>query len=164
MENILFWKKDLFSTKTIVYSKERLIGELKDNIISTQSFGEINGKKYTFKSNVLNNSILIIDLTKGECVGQIRIDTFSSKATLMVDNKDPLFWKSSGLSISNWQIYSDDGLLVENKGSYTNGSIYSFNGYDDLLVLSGITIRNIIQQRLASYIILFLCFVFLILR
>ncbi len=50
MQTYLNWKKGLFSSTYNIYSNGILLGELKDKQFSQTATGQLNGKKYIFKT------------------------------------------------------------------------------------------------------------------
>jgi len=50
METILNWKKGIFQSSYKIYSRENFVGSLKHNSWLNSAEGELNVKKYSFKT------------------------------------------------------------------------------------------------------------------
>ena len=145
MQTSLRWKKGLFSSTYCIYSNDQLIGKLKDKTFSQSADGELNGKKYTFKTKGFFKQRTEIRNDKdNKVIGEITYNNWMTKATLLILNKKTN-WKYDNLWNTKWSIFDSEGLKIKYTGSSTRGQIDS-NTDDDLLLLSGLFVTNYYWQ------------------
>ena len=145
MQTNLRWKKGLFSSSYDIYLNDKQIGKLKNNTFSQTADGELNGKKYTFKTEgFFNQHTEIIDNLENKVIGKITYNNWMTKATIIVNTKI-INWKYDNLWNTEWSIFNYEGINIKYSGSSTNGQIYS-NVDDELLLLSGLFVTNYYWQ------------------
>ena len=145
MQTSLRWKKGLFSSTYSIYSNDQLIGKLKDKTFSQSADGELNGKKYTFKTKgFFKQRTKILDNIDNKVIGEITYNNWMTKATLLINNKRTN-WKYDNLWNTKWSICDSEGIEIKYAGSSTRGQIDS-NTDDDLLLLSGLFVINYYWQ------------------
>ncbi|MGQ1785254.1 MULTISPECIES: hypothetical protein [unclassified Saccharicrinis] len=145
MQTNLTWKKGLFSSNYSIYSNGTLIGELRDKSFSQSAYGEMDGKKYVFKTKgFFKQHTDIIDASNGRIIGQISYNNWMTKATISLNHKT-VFWKYDNIWNSKWSIFDSEGTDVRYFSSSNKGSIES-NSEDPLLILSGLFVTNYYVQ------------------
>ncbi|MDA3912037.1 MAG: hypothetical protein PF448_11850 [Bacteroidales bacterium] len=113
METKLRWKKGLFSNRYVLMQDDMLVGELISKSFSQSSYGELNGKKYQFiTSGFFKQSTEIIDTKTNQIVGKITYSTWSSKASIAL-NDETLYWKQVSIWKSKWEISNSTSKLYQ---------------------------------------------------
>ena len=152
MQTKLKWKKNLFSNLYRIYSNGQQIGILKDKTFSQTANGELNGKKYTFKTRgFFNQYTEIIDNLENKVIGQITFNNWMTKATISVDNKT-VNWKYDNLWNTKWSIFNSEGIKIQYTSLSTSGQIDS-NIDDALILLSGLFVTNYYWQMAIAVLI-----------
>ena len=145
MQTNLKWKKEFFSGTYNIYSKEQFIGKLKNSSFSQKAEGEINGKKYTFRTKgFFNQHTEIRDAIDNKVIGNITYNGWMTKATLSILDKK-ITWKYDNLWNTKWSIFDSESIEIKYSGSSSSGQINS-NTDDELLILSGLFVTNYYWQ------------------
>ena len=144
MQTNLKWKKGLFSNCYSIYSDGQLIGKLNDNSFSQSANGELNGKRYNFKTKgFIKQKTQILEASSNKVIGEITFDNWMTKADItLLDKKAKL--KYDNLWNTKWRIFDSEGLEIKFTGC-SNGQIDS-NTDDPLLLLSGLFVSNYYMQ------------------
>jgi hypothetical protein len=152
MQTKLRWKKNLFSSSTIIYSNGQRIGELKDKTFSQTANGELNGKKYSFKTKgFFKQQTEIIDGFENKVVGEITYNNWKTNAIISIDNKT-INWKYDNLWNTKWSIFDSEGINIKYSGSSTSGQIDS-NIDDSMILLSGLFVTNYYRQMTVAVLV-----------
>lgn len=145
MEKRFYWNKKFFSSTYNVYSNGQQNGNLTEKSFSQTAFGELNGKKYIFKTKGFFNQITeIIDASSNKIIGNITFNNWMTKANISTGNKTYL-WKYDNAWGSKWSIYNSEGLKISYFGYSSKGQIDS-NTDDELLLLTGLFVTNYYWQ------------------
>jgi len=142
MKTILNWKKGAFKSACQIYSDEnRIIGVLHENNCSLSAEGELNGKKYLFKSKGFFNPVTqIIDVANNVVIGKITYNSWMTKARIEYDDSI-LNWRYDSCWASKWSIFGTTDILLHGRSSFCKGNI-EFNRQNDLFVLTGLFISR----------------------
>jgi hypothetical protein len=152
MQTNLKWEKNFFSDLYCIYSNGQQVGILKDKTFSQTANGELNGKKYTFKTKgFFKQHTEIIDHIENKVIGEITYNNWMTKATILVDNKT-IYWQYDNLWNTKWSIFNSEGIKIHYSGSFTSGQIDS-NIEDALLLLSGLYVTNYYWQMTAAVLV-----------
>ena len=145
METKLNWKSGLFKNTYNIYSAEAQVGKLKENTWSGAAEGELNGKKYIFKTRgFFRQKTLIIDPLNNDIIGEITFHTWMTKATIRI--RDKIFnWKYDNWLNTKWSIYNPEEILIHYSGSFLKGKI-STSINEELLILTGLFVTNYYMQ------------------
>lgn len=145
MKQTLTWKKKTFSEVYQIYDGIRQIGYLKNSSFSQTSHGTINGKHYQFKTNgFFNQETIIIDGATFQPIGQIRYNSWMSKAQIMYGDKR-ISWQYINAWNTRWTLTDEKGLRYLCQKTGSGGSI-EVNEQDDALTLTSLFITNYYQQ------------------
>ena len=155
MITYLKWKKKIFSNLLSIYSNKQKVGELKNKCFSESAQGELNGKKYIFKTKgVFKQHTEIIDGEDNEVIGTITYNSWKSKATVSIGEKT-LNWEYSNFWHTKWSVYNSNCLSIRYSASCSHGQIDS--GTDDpLIILSGLYVSNYYSQTIMQVFLLVL--------
>ena len=141
----LYWGKRPFFNTYQICSAYYPVGKLFYKTFSQKAFGELNGKKYAFKTSGFFKPVTrIIDNSTNKTVGSITYSNRMTTAIIEINGKK-LNWKFNNWRNSKWQISKSDNILIKYDGSSTGGQIRS-NSDDDLLLLSGLFVSNYYWQ------------------
>ncbi|SHF01134.1 hypothetical protein SAMN05444274_103242 [Mariniphaga anaerophila] len=141
----LTWKKALFSSTYSIYSNEKIVGALTGKYFAQTASGELNGKKYTFRTKgILKQETEIFDSRENKVVGRILYGNWMSNATLELPDKS-VSWAYDNLWNTKWHVVDAEGTKIKYGGTSTSGEIES-NTDDALLLLSGLFVTNYFWQ------------------
>jgi hypothetical protein len=148
----LHWKKGIFKSAFEIFSGEINVGRIKDDSWRQSGFGELNGKKYLFKTKgFFNKETEIIDSRNNVTIGKITYNSWKTKANIEYD-KGTIDWKYDNGWNTKWSVSDNRGTILKYHGSLTKGEI-EINVQDELLILSGLYISNYFWQ-ISSVVIL----------
>jgi hypothetical protein len=149
METHLTWKKKFFSSIYEISQYENAAGELKSIGWKRKSIGELNGKKVLFEiKGFFDKDFLISNPDDSSLIGKIVFNTWRTKATITILEK-AYSWQFDSFFHSNWSISNENGYLVKYESHFKNGDINSYTN-DEILILTGLYIREYLQQRAAA--------------
>jgi hypothetical protein len=156
MKTRLNWKKEIFTSTYSIYSNNQLIGKLKDKTFSQSASGELNGRKYIFRTKGLfKQHTEILDEAENRVIGEINYNTRMTKASLYINNKEAS-WKYDNMRNTKWRIFDTEGIEIKYTGTSRKGQIDA-NTDDELLLLCGLFVTNYYWQ----WTIIFLVAVFI---
>ncbi len=156
MNSILHWKKTLFSSTCTIHSADGEIGHLRENPWKQSAEGEINKRRYAFKTRGFFNQVTeIVDPSTDFIVGKIEYNTWKSKATLnYLDHT--LYWQYDNLWQSRWSITDEQGLNISFQGSLQKGIIEG-EDLSEFLILTGLFVTNYyVQSSIAIFVAIFI--------
>jgi len=154
------WKNSPFSNSYGIYSNGQVIGKLKEMIFSQTSHGEINGRKYTFKTHgFFNQKTHIIDQSEQKVIGIISYNNWKAIAKISIHHQEN-FLKIDNIFHTKWSISDASGLRMQFKGSFTEGEINPITD-DELLLLSGLFVKNYFTSSSIAMLVAILVPVFL---
>jgi hypothetical protein len=149
METQYKWKTKLFRNNFEIFKYDEIAGELKRGGWKRKWTGELNGKKVLFEiKGFFDKDFLISNLDDESLIGKIIFNTWRTKATITIHEKD-YFWQYDNFFHSKWSISNDNGNLIKYESHFKNGDINSYTD-DSLLILTGLFIRDYLQQRAAA--------------
>ncbi|MHB9142617.1 MAG: hypothetical protein ACYC25_12150 [Paludibacter sp.] len=152
MSTNLKWKRSLFSKTCNIYLNGRLTGKLVDKGFSKSAEGELNGVKYSFKTQgIFRQNTEITDVKRNMVIGEITYSNWMRKATLTGPDKN-VIWKYDNTWNTRWSVSNSSGIEIKYRGSTTQGEIDS-NTDDPLLLLSGLFVTTYYRQVALAVII-----------
>lgn len=145
MENTLKWKKGIFKNTYEIISGEKTIGRLREKTWTQSADGEMNGKKYSFKTKgFFKQETQIVDREKETAVGKITYNSWKTRAK--IEYKDIVIqWKYTNFWNTKWSLFNSENEIVSYQGSSSKGIIL-FDDTNELLLLSGLFITNYYWQ------------------
>ncbi|MDN3588851.1 hypothetical protein QWY86_19370 [Pedobacter aquatilis] len=156
MEKMLNWRKGLFDSNYQVYEHATLkfslnFSSLKNSAIATTEKGIflLKSDGYSIpETKILNN--------KNEVLALIRYDWFAFKAKISFPTGEQFDWSFQNSWLSRWSINNHlDKQVIFN--STTNSGLIHSNIDDDLLLFTGLFIREY-YSRILYALILFVIF------
>lgn len=155
MRTTLIWKKGFFEKTYKIYSNNSPIGKLVENTWCNAAEGEINNKKYQFKTRgFLKQKTQIIDTESNSVIGTIVYNTFMTRATIEYLGQIA-YWKYNNIWNTKFSITDNAGNQINFHGSSSDGKL-EFDQPNDLLVLTGLYVTNFYwQMAVVTIIIIF---------
>lgn len=145
MRNTYSWKKGFLKSAYEIYSNNSPVGKLIEDPLNSSAEGEINGKKYLFKTKgFFNQKTQIIDIESNSLIGSIVYNSFMTKATIEYLGQ-VAFWRYNNIWSTKFSITDNVGNQINFHGSSSNGRL-EFDQTNDLLVLTGLYVTNYYWQ------------------
>ena len=135
---LLSWKKDVIAIGYDLLIDGNLVGEIKNERLSNNSYVKVKERKYFFETiGMRHKRINIIDMNRRKEIGQIIFNLWHTKATITLYEKE-YEWKSDYMFHRKWSLSSkENDTLIESK-LYKGDSHQIKNEVDELLVFCGI--------------------------
>ena len=141
MKTFLNWKRGIFSNTYRIFSDNSQVGKLKEKAWTQSADGELNGKKYSFKTKGLfKQETQIIDSESGSLIGKITYNSWKTKARIEYSGK-VVNWKYNNAWNTKWSLFNSEGIHIHYHGSSIKGNMESDN-QNDMLALAGLYITN----------------------
>ncbi len=149
METQYTWKTKWFSNKYEIFRYESIVGELQGSGWKRTSYGELNGKKVLFEvKGFFRQQNLIKNSEDDSVLGEISFNTWRTRAEISLQGKTYSF-QFDNFFHSKWSISNENGSLIKYDSRLRYRLITSYTG-DEILVLTGLYIREFLRQRAAS--------------
>lgn len=135
---ILSWRKDVIAIGYDLFLDRKLVGEIRNEQLSHNSFIKIGERKYFFETTGMSHKrINVIDMKSRKEIGQIIFNLWRTKATITLYGEE-YEWKSNYIFYKKWSLCSKkNNTLIESK-LYKGDSQEVKNEVDELLVFCGI--------------------------
>ncbi len=147
MKTILHWKKGPFNSTCTIYSAEGAIGHLRENNWKQTAEGEINKRKYHFRTRGYFNQVCeIFAPDTNYNIGKIEYNTLKNRAEITYLGQS-FHWKYDNFWQTRWSISDDRDLSIIFQGGTGKGTI---EGADltEFLALTGLFVRNYYVQSI----------------
>ena len=145
MPTNLIWKKGLFSNTYSIHSRGVQTGTLTERPFSRSSQGQLNDKRYTFRTiGTFKQRTQILDREKDSVIGEINYNSMMTRATISLE-RGTFNWKYENIRNTKWRIFGPDDIEIRYNGSFRGGQITSSTD-DELLLLSGLFVTNYYWQ------------------
>jgi hypothetical protein len=149
MEMQLTWKTKFFSNEYEISQYQSIAGNLRNVGWKRKSAGELNGKKVLFEiKGFFDKEFLVFNPDDNSQIGNIVFNTWRTKATITILDK-AYSWQYDNFFHSKWSITNENGNLIKYESHFKSGDINSYTN-DEILILTGLYIRNYLQQRAAA--------------
>jgi hypothetical protein len=148
MDTHYTWKTKLFRNLYEIFENEQKIGEMKGSGWKRRASGELKGKKLEFeRKGFFKQEFLIMNPEDNSLAGTFSFSTWRTKATIVFNNRT-YQWQNDSFFHTKWSISNENGNLVKYHSHFRFGEITSYTN-DELLILTGLFIRDYLQQRAA---------------
>lgn len=98
---LLSWKKDVIAIGYDLFIDGNLVGEIKNERLSSNSYVKVNGRKYFFESEGLRHKVInVIDMKSRKQIGKIVFNFWRTKASIALFDKE-FMWKSDNFFTEN---------------------------------------------------------------
>jgi hypothetical protein len=149
METKYEWKTTLLSSKFEIYRNGIQSGELNKGNWKRKVTASLNNRKILFDTQGLfRRDTSIIDMGTEAVVGTIKYTSWTSKASIEYNSRT-YNWHFDNFFRSKWSIGNEAGSIIKFSSGAFSGTINSYTG-DEILILTGFFIRNILRQRSAG--------------
>jgi len=149
METQFTWKAKLFSNRYEINQYENLAGELTGSGWKRKSAGELKGKKVQYEvRGFFRQKYLILNPDDNSVSGEIVFNTWRTKAVITWQRESYDF-QYDNFFHTKWSISNKNGNLINYEARFKNGVITSYTS-DEILILTGLYIRDLLRQRAAS--------------
>jgi hypothetical protein len=146
METQYTWASRFFRRTLDIMKYEEPAGELKSMTWKRRSEGQLNGRKVNFEiRGFFGKDFLILNPDDNNQIGSISFNTWRTKATITLKDRN-YNWEYENFWHSKWHITNENGNLVQYASGFKRGEILSYTD-DDVLILTGLYIRDYLQQR-----------------
>lgn len=146
----LTWKTKLFKNKYDIFQNEKHIGELRSSLWSKTCRGELNGKKHIFKTKgFFTPETQILNPENNSIEGQIFFSTWKAKTRIVIGGKEYI-WAFDNFFHTKWSICCDGKTIIDYKTYNFSGDINTVSLNDDLVILSGLFIKNFFDKNDSS--------------
>ncbi len=140
MKNIN-WKKGLFSSKYKLFENNIEVGYFSPSAFSSTSIGKLKESKLKFRTKgFFSSETEIIDLNSKQLIGNIKFNSWRSKAEIKIKDKNYL-WKYGNFWHSKWSISENGQQLVNYQSSTTCGDVEALIE-NNSLILCGFYVYN----------------------
>ncbi len=155
MISVLHWKKRFFDNTTTIHSADGEIGYLKENPWKQAAEGRVNNRQYAYRTRGFFNQVTeIVDPSTNNIVGQIKYNSWKSKATLTYLDHT-LYWQYENLWHNSWSIKDERGLNISFQGNLQRGSIEG-EDLNEFIILTGLFVTNYyVQSTIAIFVAIF---------
>jgi len=149
METHYTWKTKFFSTNYQILQFDNQVGEIKNKAFTRTAEGELNGRKLLFEiKGFFRQDTRIIDLKDDSVLFDVNIGAWRSKASFTYNGK-AYTWQYDNFWNTKFSINADMGPVIKYQSFNFGGDIVSYNN-DEVLILTGLLIKNYFRQRAAS--------------
>ncbi len=146
MTTKLTWKCGFFKQTYEIFSGSALLGTFTDGTWKKKAVGELNGKKFEFKSSgFFKQTTEIIDKSSETTTGRIIYNTWGTKAEVELFSGSNFLWQYNNHWNTKWSLSGED-LLIDYKGSASKGEI-TFEQMNEQLILTGLYVSNFYLQN-----------------
>ena len=142
---LLSWKKDVIAIGYDLFIDGNLVGEIRNERLSSNSYVKVNGRKYFFESEGLSQkTINVIDMNSRKQIGKIVFNFWRTKASIALFDKE-FMWKSDNFFYRKWSIHSTASNPLIRSKLYKGDSHEVNNEVDELLLFCGIV--TLVRRR-----------------
>ncbi len=152
MNKLLTFKKDFWSSIYEIKDGEQVIVRTeKKSIWSYDTNVKIGETEFFFDvDGIFSNSVNIYQ-GKGNKIGNIDISSWTSKATINLQNEGVFFFEKTEFFSSEWKIFNESGILMQFDKDWfsSEGSIHIYQE-NDLCLAIGVFLFGLYQQKAAA--------------
>lgn len=153
MEQMLNWRKGLFDSHYQVFDHATPKFSINFNSLKNSAFATTQKEIYLLRSQGYSNPETQILNNKNEIIATIRYDWLSFKAKIIFPSGEAFDWAFQNSWLSRWSLNNHTDKQIIYNSSSGSGLIHS-NVDDDLLILTGLFIREYYTRILFAFIII----------
>lgn len=154
MQRMLTWRKGMFDSNYQIYTNDEIKGSLIFSSWKNNARG-IALKNYYFTTEGFLNPVTKIRDEKHHQIGTITYNIWKLKATVTFNDLDHASWGYTNSWLSEWTITNHRDKQIHYRSSTGMGTVFSDNE-DELLLLSGIYIREFFSRAIVLFILIVL--------
>jgi hypothetical protein len=155
MEHYLTWRKGLFDSNYQVYDQSQIRASLFFGSWKNDARGIALSKNYYFTTEGFLNPVTRIRDENLQELGIITYHPWQLKATLTFNHEIHASWAYTNGWLSNWRISDHREKQIQYHASTAAGTILT-NNDDELLLLSGLFVREFFSRIMILILIIFL--------
>lgn len=149
METSYTWKTRFFRSAFDISKYGEPAGELCSKGWKRKWEGTLNETRVNFEvKGFFDKDFLILNPDDGSKLGNIVFNTWRTKATITLNGKE-YNWDYENWWHTKWVISNQNGNLIKYASGFKSGDILSYSE-DNILLLTGLFIRDYLQQRAAA--------------
>jgi len=149
METNYTWKTRFFSHNYEILQSDNQVGEIRNKAFTRTTEGELNGRRFLFEmKGFFRQQTKIIDLKDNSVMFDVNIGSWRSKASFNYNGKD-YTWQYDNFWNTKFSINSENGPVIKYQTYNFGGDIVSYIN-DEVLILTGLLIKNYFRQRAAT--------------
>jgi len=152
MEYLYSFKGRFLRNEYEFYRHDSIVGELKFSVWSRVSTCTLNSRRIIFRTKGFFRSVIFISNTDtDDIIGTINIHRWKSAATISYGDRQYLF-SFDNFWHTRWVLSNNQGTVIKytSRAFSLKGEIQSYTS-DEVLILSGLVIRNYFSQRSAAH-------------
>jgi len=153
MEQVLYWRKGLFDSNYQVFDQQQLKFSMNFSSWQNSAIATTQSGIYLLKSEGFSKPETRILNNQNETLATITYDWLGFKARVVFASGETLDWRYQNSWLSRWSLNNLKDKQILFSASAGNGNIHS-NVNDDMLVLTGLFIREYYSRLLFVLIIL----------
>lgn len=153
MEHFLTWRKGLFDSNYQIYKQSQIQASLFFSSWKNNARGIGLHESYFFTTEGFSNPITKITDQNGQEIGLITYHFWQLKASISLNKQEHSSWSFSNAWLSKWTINNFQGKEIHYQASSGSGTVFS-NNEDELLLLSGLFIKEYFARILILFFIL----------
>ncbi|QIL41265.1 hypothetical protein G7074_19565 [Pedobacter sp. HDW13] len=153
MEQVLYWRKGLFDSNYQVFYEQQLKFSMNFSSWQNSAIATTQSGIYLLKSEGFSKPETRILNNQNETLATITYDWLGFKARVVFASGETLDWRYQNSWLSRWSLNNLKDKQILFSASAGNGNIHS-NVNDDMLVLTGLFIREYYSRLLFGMIIL----------
>jgi len=153
MEQVLYWRKGLFDSNYQVFDQQQLKFSMNFSSWQNSAIATTQSGIYLLKSEGFSKPETRILNNQNETLATITYDWLGFKARVVFASGEILDWRYQNSWLSRWSLNNLKDKQILFSASAGNGNIHS-NVNDDMLVLTGLFIREYYSRLLFGLIIL----------
>ncbi|RDC58171.1 hypothetical protein DU508_04290 [Pedobacter chinensis] len=160
MEKILNWRKGLFDSNYQVFGDGFLKFSLNFSSLKNSAIATTQGGIYLLRSEGYSNPETKILNNQNEVLAVIRYDWLAIKARVIFTSGAQFDWSFQNSWLSRWSLNNRADKQIIYNSSTTSGLIHT-NVNDDILIFTGLFIREYYSRILYAFVffVIFLSFV-----
>lgn len=155
MEQTLNWRKGLFDSNYQVFGNALLKFSLNFSSLKNSALATTQHGIYLLKSEGFSNPETKIFNNKNEVLAIIRYDWLKFKAKIFFTSGEEFDWSFQNSWLSRWSVNNHKDKQIIYNSSSSSGLVHS-NVDDDILILSGLFVREYYSRMLYGFILLIL--------
>lgn len=149
MESHFTWKNKFFSHSIEILQNENHVGEIRNKAFTRTTEGELNGRKLVFEvKGFFRQDMRMIDQNDSAILFEVNMGSWRTTANFIWNGKE-YTWQTDNFWNTKFSINASGGPLIKYHSFNFGGDIESYTG-DEVLILTGLLIKNYFKQRAAT--------------
>lgn len=151
MEKVVTWTKGRFESSYQIFCNSQICGNLIFETWNNHAFGIMSQKNYHFKANGLKFTTNIYG-DNNQPLGVISFNIWQLKAVIILQDQTSFSWHYTNSWLSEWRINNFQGTTLNYKASNGGGLVNGEHLDDELVLLTGIYVKEFFSRLLLAVI------------